>query len=733
MPTLIELFNNKKYETLNNQTPKDAFGIRDSKTVPISSTSFALNKTATPAIIRLRNGRQTERLAENRIEQENVGLLPYANFGAGALYGTDLLRLSSQQTSLLQAMKSATGGAGLGFTAAQVVGDTVAEAVKFGGSKALGVPATFQPKALITQAGARIKNTLGSLIPDVLIPSRIATNPVFSIKVVGISEEYRTHELLANLKALSAGTRLATFVARNATGTPDQIKNALVNQGLNIAQQEAKKFVARGVSNLLSKGGEKSQQIAREMRLFNNTQIRFSSLRKYSEYIGGEKTFGKNDGVPANGQSEVKDNDAAKRGYDLSIKWTTEYSGETDDKKRGKKKFAKEMWASQYSDNPNPEENESIKYSKSAKPVKGNTAAPQPAGARELDFGIQTTNDKLNSLAQYNNSSLTDDQKKEYDLLDYVPLKFSSVANNTTVQFRGTITGLSEQFSPTWDSSRFIGSPFNFYTYQSIERSVQFTFKVFALNVKEHKINWGKLGYLSSLVYPQKYENVTGAVTAPFLKVTLGDMYRNKECFIENMTYNIDDDYPWEVGLNNKDLQHYRLPMIIEVTITLKFVEAKSNTYNNVIGTDKEQDKSKVGGLMYGYKLSSDDVARESSKTEKEQFRSTNNQFKTMPTDIKQSPQEEDSKNGEDPYPQDNTPLAEAFRKQFKLNKTNIFHTPEGQTVARQVYQQKKTKYLYFGDGSPYTAFPKNIGPDLKEKQEAIGAAVSALSTGILR
>lgn len=704
MPTLEELFKSKKYDTLGNKTPEEAFAIRNSKDIPVVSTSFALNKSADGLINKARKNSGV-RIGETRLEEENVGLYAYTNFGQPAIYGTDILRLSSQSTPLVEAMKAGTGGRGLTFTAAKIVGDTVGEAVKFGGSRALGVPATFQPKALLASAGGAIRNSIGSLIPDVLIPSKIVTNPIFSVKVPGISEEYRTHEILANLKTLSAGTKVATFLARNATGTPDQIKNTLANQGLNIAQQETKKLVARGVSNLLSKGGEKAQQLARELSLSNNTYVRYSSLKKYSEIVGGEKTFGINDGVPNNKEIQGADNDLAKRGLDLSVKYFAEYSGELDAKKRGKKKFAKEMWASSFVES-NPGENETLKYSYSTNPITGKY--------QRKDWASK--GDSVNNDTHVSDEGGKDNEKKRVeDTIDFIPLRFVSVANNTSVQFRATLTGISEQFSPSWDSSRFIGSPFNFYNYQSIERTLQFTFKAFALNAVEHKNNWDKLGYLASLCYPQQYQTATGAVTAPFLKFTMGDMYRNKECFIENMTYNIDDDYPWEVGLN-QNLNNYRLPMIVEVTITLKFVESRANTYTFATGSDGKQDYKKVGVNMYGYKPSKEDTAKQGAVAEKEQFRSTNNRFKSLPTTIEKTPQEIEKQNTGNAWPQDDTPEAEAFRKEKKLKPINIIaYYPPGSNTPRKVYQEKKTKYLYFSDGTPFTGFPKNIGPSLKE------------------
>lgn len=707
MPTLEELFKSKKYDTLGNKTPQEAFIVQNSKDIEIKSTSFTLNKIADPLLNKARKNNSI-RLGETRLEQENSGLYKYLVVGSPALYGVaDTLRITSQSTPLLEAMKAGTGGRGLSFLASQIVGDTVGEAVKFGGSRALGIPSTFQPKSLFAKTAGAARNALGTLIPDVLIPSKIVTNPIFSIKVPGVSEEYRTHEILANLKAIASGTRLATALARSATGTPDQVKQAIQGQVINIAQQETKKFVAKGLSNLLSKGGEKAQQLARDLRLNNNAFVRYSSIRKYSEIVGGEKTFGVNDGLPPNANGNKADNDAVKRGLDLSIKWFSEYSGEVDKQKRGKLKFAKEMWASAFVENE-PKENESLIYSKSTKPITGN----------KLRKDFSSKDEKINLYKVFDEPQSPEDAKIS-DEQDFIPLKFTSVANNTTVQFKATITGLSEQFSPGWENSRFIGSPFNFYNYQSIERTTQFTFKVFSLNSGEHKENWKKLGYLSTLCYPQSYESATGAVSAPFLKFTLGDMYRNKECFIESMTYNIDDDFPWEIGLNDKTLKNYRLPMIVEITMTLKFIESKSSTHNFVMGSTNEQDKKLIGDKMYGWQSSAEDKTEVGKIEEKQKFRSTSNTYKTStPEQLNQKSSDEiKTDNGEEAWPMDNSEESKNFRKEQKFRETNIYHTPLGAKSARRVYIQKRTGYYYYGDGTPYTALynKKGVGPDLSE------------------
>jgi hypothetical protein len=705
MPTLEELFRSKKYDRLENKTPEEAFAVRNSKDIKISTTSPFLNATAVALINKERAGKAADIYSETRIESELIGLLPFTNYAEPVLYGTDILRITSQQTSLGEAMKAGTGGRGLAATAARVVGDTIGSAVQFGGSKLLGVPSTFSAKTAITKAGAAIKNTLGAFFPDVLIPSKIVASPIFTAKVPGFNEEYRVHENLANLKNFSAGTKVASFLAKNATGTPDQIKRAVSGQLLNIAQQQTQKFVSKQVVKLLSKGGDKAQQLAKELQQSQVPNVRWSSLKKYTDVVKGERQFGKPPLNFANQTYVTPDTETADR-FDLSTKYSIEFSGELDEGKRGKLRFLKEK--NQVESEYNGEDGV-YKYS------------DIPRTQNRALYGMFDNNnsraDLFNNVKPY---SVTDEISKgkkaedRYDELDYVPLKFVSVATATAVNFRGTITGLSEQFSPSWDSSRFIGSPFNFYTYQSIERTVQFTFKVFSLNGREHKTNWERLGYLSSLCYPQEYMNTTGAITAPFLKFTLGDMYRNKECFIENMSYNIDDNYPWEVGLNDKTLQNYRLPMIVEVTMTLKFIEAKSNTHSFVTGSNGKLDATSLGTKMYGFTFNPNDASRQNDAKYRSITGTSTNKADAQVDPLKPKSQTDNQEQG-DPYPQDSTPQSLDIQKQFKLQKAQIFHTPLGQNKARQVYQQKKTRKLYFGDGTPYTGLgSKNVGPDLR-------------------
>ena len=77
-------------------------------------------------------------------------------------------------------------------------------------------------------------------------------------------------------------------------------------------------------------------------------------------------------------------------------------------------------------------------------------------------------------------------------------------------------------------------------------------------------------------------------------------MYRNKECFIDSLIYTIDDNNVWEIGIPYASLSdtgwnsavktspaaNYKLPTVIDVGVTLKFVENKQTTKSHYAFSD---------------------------------------------------------------------------------------------------------------------------------------------------
>jgi hypothetical protein len=200
---------------------------------------------------------------------------------------------------------------------------------------------------------------------------------------------------------------------------------------------------------------------------------------------------------------------------------------------------------------------------------------------RGFGEGTRTENGTVISSDPYrddiNLSGVVDEGNTELDTLNFIPLKFTLLHSKQTIHFRSSINGVSETFSPTWDSAKFIGNPFNYYTYSGIERSVTFNLEIMANSPNELKSNWERLSFLASLTHPAAYESSTSYIIPPFIKFTLGDMYKGKEGFIESLSYTFDDNAGWEIGLN-KGMENYKLPKKIDVSITIKFLLSRNNT-----------------------------------------------------------------------------------------------------------------------------------------------------------
>lgn len=159
---------------------------------------------------------------------------------------------------------------------------------------------------------------------------------------------------------------------------------------------------------------------------------------------------------------------------------------------------------------------------------------------------------------------------------DFMAVTFKNIINQSSVIFRGTITGLAESFSPSWDNHKFIGSPFSYYTYTGIERSVTFNLRIYSTNPVEHGLAWQKIEALAKMVYPDIADGSV-IVQPPLLMFTMGNpqggtMYKNRHCFIESLSYNVEDSTPWEISGG------YQAPMVVDAAITVKFIQGVNSS-----------------------------------------------------------------------------------------------------------------------------------------------------------
>jgi hypothetical protein len=616
--SILELFKNQKLT--GGQTGEKQYDIRNSKDINISSANGALNATSFAAVNKLRKGKLSVQRGETFIEQETTGLRPLRLLSEPIIYGTDIIRINTQTTTMKDVMKSGTGAEG----GSGIVGGLISK---------------------IKLKGLELASKIGIKLPYELIPTRIVQDSEFLA-----GKESDTMITLAKIKGDSAGNIVGKFLANNANGTPSQIGNAIIGGGIDLLKNEVKKklfgsglpdqrvYAAKSatqiqydsvapysktvdakssdaltrhdLSSLLVqrdanqktaeksgnsvnklKAGSRLPEQPKETAPLNTANQPFASITDKINSVRGDM-LGKLAGARKEGQQIL-----ARTGLDripqkddgTQVKKSEMVDASADDPKL-RNDLSTKIMALYNEKNPayattGPQRDETKKYSKLK-----NEERTSMAVTRRMGFGygrdLADTGDIINNTITYSGQNGKDAAGGLLDDYDFIPLKFYSVAQNKTVQFRATLSGLSETTSPSWDSNKFMGSPFNYYTYTGIERSVQFNFKVYSLNSQEHMIAWNKLDFLTSLAYPQGYQTV--GIIAPIMKLTLGNMYVGKTGFIESLTYTIDDNAPWEIGVTpdgkmDSELKNYKLPRVVDVSVTVKFIENKSTT--NTAGT----------------------------------------------------------------------------------------------------------------------------------------------------
>lgn len=699
MPTLLELFESKQYLEYNNQTAKQYNEIKNSKDSPVESLDPVVNKIGA-SIVNAARKKNSETGFENVFEEERTGLLVYGQAASLPLYGTEIVRIANKTTGLVTSMRTlnqmGVGGNIFSQTAAGIAGDVVGAGVVALGQQASGLPTTFSASSLVSKVGSKIATGVSSLLPDVLIPSKVVSifNPPteglgrlgknLTSKLYGGGMPQSPENLEAIKKAAESFSSLESVGSRllqSATGTTEQAKNRVIGAALSIAEEKTKRFVAQKVTKLLTKRKEQNGATSDTKSVDLNSKIQYTPSLKYAN-VGGKAG---SDGKPITAhikptEAQLDDQGGLASKYSLEIASGSEFPTEF--------LVRSDIKGSQLSIKEIPTVDVVGKYSKLM-----NDTMPTFETKRKLKTWRAQSG--INQELPYKPDDIVNLSKKITDLeildnVDIIPLKFYSIENDIATNFLSTISGLTETFTPTWDPQKFIGSPFNTYTYSSIERSVQFNFKVFSFNSDEHIAAWKRLSFLTSLVYPQDYRGFANAVVPPFIKFTLGDMYKNVDGFIESLIYTVDDNTTWDTGFDDVNspyyaAKNYRLPKVIDVGITIKILENKNSTFTDIPVTIKRGDSVGIAGnKLYGYS--------ENPNKPPEPANAKNKKGNT------QSTASEEAAKLQNPHPKANPDIAK------KLKKSNVFKKlKDGKTVV--LYSLKGTKQLYYKDGAPTDAF----------------------------
>ena len=152
-------------------------------------------------------------------------------------------------------------------------------------------------------------------------------------------------------------------------------------------------------------------------------------------------------------------------------------------------------------------------------------------------------------------------------------------ADGERMQFRGTVNGITDTFSPSWDSFKYNGRADQAYKYSTFERSLSFNLQVYATSRIEMVPIWQKLARLSTLTMPQYSTSAQGGYQGMLIEFRIGDLYRGELAFIESLSYTMSDETPWEISMLGSNEPIGELPMGVDVSIGLKILGKQEPRY----------------------------------------------------------------------------------------------------------------------------------------------------------
>ena len=145
------------------------------------------------------------------------------------------------------------------------------------------------------------------------------------------------------------------------------------------------------------------------------------------------------------------------------------------------------------------------------------------------------------------------------------------------IKFKAYLGSLNDAFAPGWNGQADQGRADSRYLYESFERTISTDFMVPCFSKDDRATIWGNLQKLAQKTYPVYG---TQGFYGQTVSVTIGDMYKSKSMIITDLSYDWDNETPWEIDAGNQ------APMYTNVSISFTVLGSKptsgTTVYSNI-------------------------------------------------------------------------------------------------------------------------------------------------------
>jgi hypothetical protein len=204
--------------------------------------------------------------------------------------------------------------------------------------------------------------------------------------------------------------------------------------------------------------------------------------------------------------------------------------------------------------------------------VRYNTVLEPVSKQGNIDKILKNDNAVLNKATQtqFNSSiGINPYRKTKKEVLENDGYDIINLAING-ITLLGTITGLSDNATPSWSDTKAIGSGFKFYLYDSWEREISFKFQMYAENKQQLDLIWNKAERIKNLTLPVPKKSL--GVFGQIVPLEIGNIINTPYGFLTTCNLTVSDDSPWEITTGSQK------PFIFEMDITYKVISNTDNT-----------------------------------------------------------------------------------------------------------------------------------------------------------
>lgn len=188
---------------------------------------------------------------------------------------------------------------------------------------------------------------------------------------------------------------------------------------------------------------------------------------------------------------------------------------------------------------------------------------------------------------------------------DGYPFYFKDMRNDKILLFRGYVKDMSENIAPTYNTEQYIGRSEVVSSYVSTSRTLSFSLDLYANNQNEFTKIYQKLDYLTSMCYPEYFnDSSTEGYTLtrpkpPLVRMRLADLYGGTTKaqtdnanlkhgvlgYINSLSYTFNEEGTW-----NNNIEGERAPKFITATIEYVIIHDETPNINTrFYGVDYEK------------------------------------------------------------------------------------------------------------------------------------------------